>query len=172
MGINFAPIKRIYTGFPAATLTTLYAAISPTRLQSTFGSFLDLHPRRYCRDFYFRHLVGVRFRRGSQANEVVRRGLLSVPALAAALNFAIIAVDVGYRFAWLFGSFPVTTMVIGMPFCSTFLKLNGAEAVLNSIRSGDRDGFKDVHKPRVLIYKPDLLHPFSYVLFSSIFCTF
>ena len=79
MGINFAPIKRIYTGFPAATPTTLYAAISPTRLQSTFGSFLDLHPRRYCRDFYFCHLVGIRFRRVSQANEVVRRGLLSVP---------------------------------------------------------------------------------------------
>ena len=78
------------------------------------------------------------------------------PALAAALNFAIISVDVGYRFAWLFGSFPVTTMVIGMPFCSTFLKLDGAEAVLNSIRSGDRDGFKDVHKPRVLMCKPDL----------------
>ena len=73
------------------------------------------------------------------------------PALAAALNFAIVSVDVKYRFAQLFGSFPITTMVIGMPSYSTFLKLDGAEAVLNTIGSSDRDGFKDVHKPRVLV---------------------
>ena len=73
------------------------------------------------------------------------------PALAAALNFAIVSVDVEYRFAQLFGSFPITTMVIGMPSYSTFLKLDGAEAVLNTIGSSDRDGFKDVHKPRVLV---------------------
>ena len=79
MGINFAPIKRIYTGFLAATLTTLCAAISSTRLRSMFGSFLDLHPRRYCRDLCFCRSIGVRFCRGSQTNEVVRRSLLSAP---------------------------------------------------------------------------------------------
>jgi len=67
-------------------------------------------------------------------------------AVAAALNFALTSVNIEERFTWLFGSFAVTAVVVGTLFYLTFLKLDRAEAVLNTVGTGDRDGFTDSHK--------------------------
>ena len=67
-------------------------------------------------------------------------------AVAAALNFALVSVNVEQTFTWLFGSFAVTAVVVGTLFYLTFLKLDRAEATLNIIGTGDRDGFKDEQK--------------------------
>ena len=64
-------------------------------------------------------------------------------AVAAALNFALVSVNVEQRFTWLFGSFAVTAVVVGTLFYLTFMKLDRAEASLNVIGTGNRDGFKD-----------------------------
>ena len=66
-------------------------------------------------------------------------------AVSAALNFALVSVNVEERFTWLFGSFAVTAVVVGTLFYLTFINLDRAEAALNTIGTGDRDGFKDTH---------------------------
>ena len=68
-------------------------------------------------------------------------------AFATALDFALVSVDVVYKFTWLFGSFAVIAVVIRTLSRLTFFKLSGAEAALNTADTGDRDGLADVHKP-------------------------
>ena len=42
-------------------------------------------------------------------------------ALSSALNFALTAVNVEQRFTWLFGSFGVTSVVVGTIFFFTYV---------------------------------------------------
>jgi POT family proton-dependent oligopeptide transporter len=62
-------------------------------------------------------------------------------AVSSALNFALTPVNVEYRFAWLFGSFAVTAVVIGTIFMFLFRHLDEQERELNAIGTGERKGF-------------------------------
>jgi POT family proton-dependent oligopeptide transporter len=85
-------------------------------------------------------------------------------ALSSALNFALTAVNVEPRFAWLFGSFAVTAWVVGTLFFIVYVLLSSIpsdpridptlllyrfrpldrrEIELNAIGKGERAGFAD-----------------------------
>jgi POT family proton-dependent oligopeptide transporter len=64
-------------------------------------------------------------------------------AFSSALNFALTAVNVENRFAWLFGSFGVASWVIGTIFFLVFRQLDKRETELNMIGQGEREGFVD-----------------------------
>ena len=97
---------------------------------------------------FTRHPVGVHFHQGSQANEVIRHGLLSVPVglryrprLRPRLGRRRAQVHLALWF--------LRRLCRGYQDLSrlTFFKLSGAEAALNTADTGDRDGLADVHKP-------------------------
>jgi len=62
-------------------------------------------------------------------------------AIAAAINFALTAVNVESRFVWLYGSFAVVAWIVGIIFFILFRSLDRREYELNQIGKGDRDGF-------------------------------
>jgi len=67
-------------------------------------------------------------------------------AVSAALNFALVSVNVENKFTWLFGSFAVMTWITGTLFYLTFANLDKQEAALNVIGTGQRDGFPEPEK--------------------------
>ena len=172
MGIDFAPHQAVYTGFLTTTFTTLYAAIlqkfitsgllatitdhrnvrvsmvPPTRLLSTFGSFLALtSPLVSRRPLPVTPLECTFTKAPKQMKSFVMAFSQFRSAFATALDFALVSVDVVHKFTWLFGSFTIIAAVIRTSSRLTFFKLSGAGAALNTAGTGDRDGLADVHKP-------------------------
>ena len=172
LGINFTPIKRIYTGFLVAALAMLYAAIlqkfiyekspchknRPSECETADG-FPNPAPINVWVVSGPYILVGVAeifasitsleyafTKAPKQMKSFVMAFSQFQTALSAALNFALVSINTEDKFTWLFGSFAVTAVIIGTLFYLTFLKLDRAEAALNIIGTGDRDGFKDTHK--------------------------
>ena len=169
MGINFTPIKRIYTGFLVAALAMLYSAIlqkfiyetspchdnKPSECEGADG-FPNPAPINVWIVAGPYILVGIAeifasitsleyafTKAPKQMKSFVSAFSQFQTALSAAINFALVSVNVEEKFTWLFGSFAVTAVVVGTLFYLSFLKLDRDEAVLNTIGTGDRDGFKD-----------------------------
>jgi POT family proton-dependent oligopeptide transporter len=172
MGINFTPIKRIYTGFLVAALAMLYAAIlqkfiyekspchdnlpsecvgadgfpnpAPINVWVVSGPYILVGTAEI-----FASITSLEYaftKAPKQMKSFVSAFAQFQIAVSAALNFALVQVNVENRFTWLFGSFAVTAVVGGTLFYLTFLKLDRDEAALNAIGTGDRAGFKDEHK--------------------------
>ena len=171
MGINFTPIKRIYAGFLVAGLAMLYSAIlekfiyqqspchdnqpsacvgadgfpnpAPINVWVVSGPYILVGIAEI-----FASITSLEYaftKAPKRMKSFVMAFSQFQTAVSAALNFALTAVNVEQRFTWLFGSFGVTAVVVGTLFYLTFLKLDRAEAALNLIGTGDRDGFKDEH---------------------------
>jgi len=172
MGINFTPIKRIYAGFLVAGLAMLYSAIlqkfifekspchdnQPSACETADG-FPNPAPINVWVVSGPYILVGISeifasitsleyafTKAPKQMKSFVMAFSQFQTAVSAALNFALVSVNVEERFTWLFGSFAVTAIVVGTLFYLTFMKLDRAEAALNVIGTGNRDGFKDSHE--------------------------
>ncbi|THG95169.1 hypothetical protein EW026_g6433 [Hermanssonia centrifuga] len=168
-GINFSPIKRIYAGFIVAGLAMLYAAVlqhflflkSPCHDNQPSACLDENNSPRpaklnvwiVCGPYIlvglseiFASITSLEYaftKAPKRMKSVVMAFSQFQTALASALNFALTAVNVEPRFAWLFGSFGVTSVVVGTIFFFTFRDLDRREAQLNAIGQGDRDGFKD-----------------------------
>jgi len=172
MGINFTPIKRIYAGFLVAALAMLYSAVLQKFIYDTSPCH-DNQPSA-CEDAdgfpnpapinvwivagpyilvgiaeIFASITSLEYaftKAPKQMKSFVMAFSQFQTAVSAALNFALVSVNVEEKFTWLFGAFAVTAVVVGTLFYLTFLKLDRAEAALNTIGTGDRDGFTDPHK--------------------------
>ena len=170
-GIKFTPIKRIYAGFLVAGLAMLYSAI----LQKFVYEKSPCHDNQpsACEDAdgfpnpapinvwviigphilisiaeIFTAITSLEYaftKAPKQMKSFVVAFSQFQIAIAAALNFALTSVNIEERFAWLFGAFAITAVIAGTLFYLTFLELDGAEAVLNTIGTGSRDGFIDPH---------------------------
>ena len=172
MGIDFTPIKRIYAGFLVAGLAMLYSAIlqkfvyekspchdnqpsacvdadgfpnpAPINVWVVSGPYILVGISEI-----FASITSLEYaftKAPKQMKSFVMAFSQFQTAVAAALNFALVSVNVEQRFTWLFGSFAVTAVVVGTLFYLTFMKLDRAEASLNVIGTGNRDGFKDSHE--------------------------
>ncbi|KAF9552619.1 peptide transporter PTR2B [Agrocybe pediades] len=167
--INFSPIKRMYAGFLVAGLAMLYSAV----LQKYIYDRSPCHDNRPSEcvkpdgtpnpsdlnvwivagpyilvgmSEIFTSITSLEYaftKAPERMKSVVMAFSQFQTALSSALNFALTAVNVEWRFTWLFGAFGVTAWVIGTIFYFTFRELDKREAALNSIGKGERSGFAD-----------------------------
>jgi len=168
MGINFSPIKRIYAGFIVAGLGMLYAAVlqkyifekSPCHDNQPSECKIDgVHQPAPINVWVVAGpyiLVGISeifasitsleyaFTKAPQRmKSVVVAFSQFQTALSSALNFALVDVNVEWRFTWLFGAAGITAWIVGTIFFFSFRELDAAEAELNVIGMGERAGFRD-----------------------------
>lgn len=167
-GINFSPIKRIFTGFIVAGLAMLYAAV----LQHYLFKLSPCHDNEpsECKNLgqplpaplnvwivagpyilvgmseIFASITSLEYaftKAPKRMKSVVMAFAQFQVAVSSALNFAFAELNKEPRFAWLFGSFGVVSWVVGIIFLIVFRNLDKKEAELNAIGSGD---FKDEDK--------------------------
>ncbi|KAF9535178.1 peptide/h+ symporter protein [Crepidotus variabilis] len=168
-GINFTPIKRIYAGFIVAGLAMLYAAVlqhfiyktspchdnlpsacmsadketlaSPINVWIVAGPYILVALSEI-----FASITSLEYaftKAPTRMKSVVMAFSQFQTALSSCLNFALTSVNTEDKFAWLFGSFGVTAVIIGTIFFFTFRDLDAKEAELNAIGKGNRAGFVD-----------------------------
>ncbi|TFL03477.1 peptide/h+ symporter protein [Pterulicium gracile] len=165
--INFTPIKRITTGFFIAGLGMLYAAVLQHFIYQRSPCHNNLPTQ--CRkedetpdpvpmsvwviagpyvimgiSEIFASITSLEYaftKAPKRMRSVVMAFAQFQQALAAALNFSLTAVNVEDRFTWLFGSMGVTTWVVGALFWILNRELDKRELALNSIGTGNREGF-------------------------------
>lgn len=167
-GINFTPIKRITAGFFVAGLAMLYAAVlqhfiykaSPCHDNEPSECEFDKRPDPADINVWvvsgpyilvgiaeiFASITSMEYaftKAPVRMKSVVMAFSQFQVAVAAALNFALTAVNVERRFAWLFGSFGVTAWVVGTIFFFVFRALDRREIALNAVGRGSRAGFAD-----------------------------
>ncbi|THH33120.1 hypothetical protein EUX98_g1079 [Antrodiella citrinella] len=168
-GINFSPIKRIYAGFLVAGLAMLYAAILEKFLyekspchdnQPSECQNADTTPNQAPINVWvvsgpyilvglaeiFASITSLEYaytKAPQRMKSVVMAFSQFQNALSSAINFALTAVNVEWRYTWLFGSFAVVAWVVGTIFMIVFRDLDKMEDHLNIIGTGDRAGFAD-----------------------------
>ncbi|KAF7361573.1 Peptide/h+ symporter protein [Mycena sanguinolenta] len=167
MGIKFSPIKRMTAGFVMVGLAMVYAAVlerylydrSPCRNhQPSACTTVERKPNPASLNVWIIAgpyiLVAISeilalissqeyayTKAPKRMKSVVTAFSALQNAIASALNFALTAVNVEQRFEWLFVSFAITAIVFAAIFYWTFRDLDGREAELNLIGTGERDGF-------------------------------
>ncbi|KAG6830127.1 hypothetical protein H0H87_009097 [Tephrocybe sp. NHM501043] len=171
-GINFTPIKRIFTGFLVAGLAMTYASVLQSYLVKTSpcrGGELDSQPAACTIDKkhspsplnvwivsgpyilvgmaeIFASITSLEYaftKAPKRMRSVVMAFSQFQTALSSALNFALTAVNIEQKFVWLFASFAITAWITGTIFFFTFRDLDRREAELNAIGQGERHGFVD-----------------------------
>ncbi|KAK7007588.1 Peptide/h+ symporter protein [Favolaschia claudopus] len=168
MGINFSPIKRISAGFFVAGLSMVYAAVLQHYIYIT--SPCDNKRPSECQDAnknpnpshisvwvvagpyilvgiseIFANITAIEYaytKAPKRMKSVVTAFSQLQTAIANALNFALVDVNVEEKFQWLFASFAITSCTVAVIFYFTFQELDRAEVQLNQIGTGERDGFK------------------------------
>lgn len=145
LGINYTPIKRIYTGFLVAGLAMLYAAI----LQKFIYERSPCHDNQpsACldKDGYnnpaplnvwivsgpyilvgiaeiFASITSLEYaftKAPKQMKGFVMAFSQFQTAISSALNFALVSVNVEQKFTWLFGSFAIMAWITGTLFFLT-----------------------------------------------------
>jgi len=166
-GINFTPIKRITAGFLVAGLAMAYAAVLEKYLYDT--SPCSNHQPSACTDAdenplashinvwvvsgpyilvgvaeIFASITSLEYaftKAPKRMKSVVMAFSQLQTALASALNFALVSVNVEDKFEWLFASFAITAAIFAGLFYWTFRDLDKAEVALNLIGTGERAGF-------------------------------
>ncbi|KAJ7453376.1 peptide transporter PTR2B [Mycena latifolia] len=166
-GINFTPIKRITAGFFVAGLAMVYAAVLQKYLYDT--SPCHDHLPSECTDAdgnplsspinvwvvsgpyilvgmaeIFASITSLEYaytKAPVRMKSVVMAFSQLQTALASALNFALVDVNVEDKFQWLFASFGITAAIFAALFYWTFRDLDKAEIALNLIGTGERAGF-------------------------------
>ncbi|KAG5637809.1 hypothetical protein H0H81_003141 [Sphagnurus paluster] len=171
-GINFSPIKRIYAGFLVAGLAMVYASVLESyqnKLSPCRGGEFDKQPAA-CKinDKHFATPLNVWIVSGpyilvgmaeifasitsleyaftkapKRMKSVVMAFAQFQNAVASALNFALVAVNVEAKFVWLFASFAIASWIVGTIFFFTFRTLDKRESELNAIGQGERQGFQN-----------------------------
>ncbi|KAH0588239.1 putative peptide transporter ptr2 [Termitomyces sp. J132] len=171
-GINFSPIKRIYTGFLVAGLAMIYASVLESyqnKLTPCRGGEFDKQPAACEIDGVhystplnvwivagpyilvgmaeiFASITSLEYaftKAPKRMKSVVMAFSQFQTALSAALNFALTAVNVETKFVWLFASFAIASWIAGTIFFFTFRTLDRREVELNAIGQGERFGFVD-----------------------------
>ncbi|KAG6915913.1 hypothetical protein DXG01_009283 [Tephrocybe rancida] len=169
-GINFSPIKRIYTGFLVAGLAMVYASVLESyqnKLTPCRGGEFDKQPAACTiNDIHVASPLNVWIVSGpyilvgmaeifasitsleyaftkapKRMKSVVMAFSQFQTALSSALNFSLTAVNIETKFVWLFASFAITAWIAGTIFFFTFRDLDRREGELNAIGMGDRAGF-------------------------------
>lgn len=166
--INFTPIKRITVGFFVAGSAMIYAAVLQKYLYESSPCHDNLPSE--CEDAdenpnpspinvwvvagpyilvalseIFASITSLEYaftKAPKRMRSVVMAFSQFQTALSSALNFALTAVNVEDRYAWLFGSFAVVSFSFGILFFIVFRPLDRAELELNAIGTGNRAGFK------------------------------
>ncbi|KAJ7352072.1 peptide transporter PTR2B [Mycena albidolilacea] len=166
-GINFSPIKRITAGFFVAGLAMVYASVLQHFLYKT--SPCDNDQPSACTDAdgnpaaspinvwvvsgpyilvgmaeIFANITSLEYaytKAPVRMKSVVMAFSQLQTALASALNFALVDVNVEDKFQWLFASFGITATLFAGLFYWTFRDLDRAEIQLNLIGTGERAGF-------------------------------
>ncbi|KAJ7081198.1 peptide/h+ symporter protein [Mycena belliarum] len=166
-GINFSPIKRIAVGFLVAGLAMVYAAVLQKYLYDTSPCH-DGRPSE-CVDAkknplsspinvwvvsgpyilvgmaeIFANITSLEYaftKAPVRMKSVVMAFSQLQTALASALNFALVSVNVEDKFQWLFASFGIIAALFAALFYWTFRDLDRAEIRLNAIGTGERAGF-------------------------------
>ncbi|KAJ7051289.1 peptide/h+ symporter protein [Mycena amicta] len=166
-GINFTPIKRITAGFFVAGLAMVYAAVlehylyktspCPNHLPSECET-ADGNPNASPINVWvvsgpyilvgmaeiFASITSLEYaytKAPLRMKSVVMAFSQLQTALASALNFALVSVNVEDKFQWLFASFGITATIFAALFYWTFRELDKAEVALNLIGTGQREGF-------------------------------
>ncbi|KAJ7106533.1 peptide transporter PTR2B [Mycena epipterygia] len=166
-GINFTPIKRITAGFLVAGLAMVYAAVlekylydtspcpdhqpsacispdgnplaSPINVWVVSGPYILVGIAEI-----FASITSLEYaytKAPVRMKSVVSAFAQLQTALASALNFALVDVNVEDKFQWLFASFGITATIFAGVFYWTFRDLDRAEIELNLIGTGERAGF-------------------------------
>ncbi|KAF8173216.1 peptide/h+ symporter protein [Mycena galopus ATCC 62051] len=166
-GLDFTPIKRITAGFFVAGLAMVYAAVLEHYLYNT--SPCSNHQPSACMDAVanpnpspinvwvvlgpyllvavaeiFASVTSLEYaftKAPKRMKSVVMAFSQLQTALASALNFAFVDVNVENKFQWLFASFGITAAVFAALFYWTFRDLDKVETELNLIGTGERGGF-------------------------------
>lgn len=171
-GINFTPIKRIYTGFLVAGLAMVYASVLESyqnKLTPCRGGEFDKQPAACEIDGVhystplnvwivsgpyilvgmseiFASITSLEYaftKAPKRMKSVVMAFSQFQTALSSALNFALVAVNVETKFVWLFASFAIASWIAGTIFFFAFRTLDRNESELNAIGQGERSGFVD-----------------------------
>lgn len=173
-GIDFTPVKRMYTGFLVAGLAMVYASVlqsyidkgSPCNGQGVAPSACeDENGEPYPANINVWIVAGPYIMVGMAeifasitSNEyaftkapvrmksVVTAFSQFQNALSAILNFALVDVNTEEKFVWLYGSFAVVSWIIGTIFFTIFHRYDRQEHDLNAIGRGQREGFVDENR--------------------------
>ncbi|KAJ6458337.1 peptide transporter PTR2B [Mycena vitilis] len=165
--INFTPIKRITAGFLVAGLAMVYSAVLEKYLYDT-SPCGDKEPSA-CTDAdgnplsspinvwvvsgpyilvgmaeIFANITSLEYaytKAPVRMKSVVMAFAQLQTALAAAINFALVSVNVETKFQWLFASFGIIAAIFAALFYWTFRDLDRQEIALNLIGTGEREGF-------------------------------
>ncbi|KAJ6488434.1 peptide/h+ symporter protein [Mycena vulgaris] len=166
-GINFSPIKRIAAGFFVAGLAMVYSAVLEHYLYNTSpcGDHLpsecvgaDKNPLASPINVWvvsgpyilvgiaeiFASITSLEYaytKAPLRMKSVVMAFSQLQTALASALNFALVDVNVEDKFQWLFASFGIIATIFAGLFYWTFRDLDRAEIALNLIGTSERKGF-------------------------------
>ncbi|TFK95692.1 peptide transporter PTR2B [Pterulicium gracile] len=166
-GINFSPIKRIFTGFIVAGIAMLYAGV----LQHFIFKESPCHDNQPSECLtaaelpnpaninvwivsgpyilvglaeIFASITSLEYaftKAPKRMKSVVMAFSQFQTALSSALNFAFTELNKEEKFTWLFGVFGIAAWIAGGLFLFTFWELDKREAQLNAIGTGEREGF-------------------------------
>jgi proton-dependent oligopeptide transporter, POT family len=178
-GINFTPIKRIYTGFIVAAFAMLYAAVLQHFIYKTLpchdnvpsecflnGPDADSTPSPLnvwivsgpyilvALSEIFASITSLEYaftKAPARMKSVVMAFAQFQNAFSALINLALAPINTEDMFGWLFGSFGVVALIIGTIFFIVFRDLDRRDAELDLIGKGDRSGFVDE--------TPDMMKP-------------
>ncbi|KAH6913725.1 peptide transporter PTR2B [Coprinopsis sp. MPI-PUGE-AT-0042] len=169
-GIDFTPVKRIYTGFLVAGLAMVYASVLQSYIAKR-SPCAGLVPPSECETAdkepnpapinvwivagpyimvgmaeIFSSVTSNEYaftKAPVRMKSVVTAFSQFQNAISSIINFALVEVNTEQKFVWLYGSFAVVAWVIGTIFFLLFRRYDKKEHDLNAIGRGQRAGFAD-----------------------------
>ncbi|KAH6905979.1 peptide transporter PTR2B [Coprinopsis sp. MPI-PUGE-AT-0042] len=169
-GIDFTPIRRIYTGFLVAGLAMVYSSVLQSYIAKR-SPCAGLVPPSECETAdkepnpapinvwivagpyimvgmaeIFSSVTSNEYaftKAPVRMKSVVTAFSQFQNAISSILNFALVEVNTEQKFVWLYGSFAVVAWVIGTIFFLLFRRYDRKEHDLNAIGRGPRVGFVD-----------------------------
>ncbi|KAH6913719.1 peptide transporter PTR2B, partial [Coprinopsis sp. MPI-PUGE-AT-0042] len=169
-GIDFTPVKRIYTGFLVAGLAMVYASVlqayiakrspcagvvppsecenadgepdpAPINVWIVAGPYIMVGMAEIFASITSNEYAFTKA--PVRMKSVVTAFSQFQNAISSILNFALVEVNTEQKFVWLYGSFAVVSWIIGTIFFLIFRRYDKKEHDLNAIGRGQRAGFAD-----------------------------
>ncbi|KAH6905977.1 peptide transporter PTR2B [Coprinopsis sp. MPI-PUGE-AT-0042] len=145
-GIDFTPVKRIFTGFLVAGLAMVYASVLQSYIAKR-SPCAGLVPPSECENAA-EEPDPAPINVGSLLAPVRMKSVVTAfsqfqNAISSIINFALVEVNTEDKFVWLYGSFAVVAWIIGTIFFLLFRRYDKKEHDLNAIGRGQRAGFVD-----------------------------
>ncbi|KAH6913724.1 peptide transporter PTR2B [Coprinopsis sp. MPI-PUGE-AT-0042] len=150
-GIDFTPVKRIFTGFLVAGLAMVYASVLQSYIAKR-SPCAGLVPPSECENAAEEPdpapinvwiVAGPYIMAPVRMKSVVTAFSQFQNAISSIINFALVEVNTEDKFVWLYGSFAVVAWIIGTIFFLLFRRYDKKEHDLNAIGRGQRAGFVD-----------------------------